>query len=115
MKSTSWYINRWNNHDKEEKEACWGITYIWENADSDQESYNSSSSEEGEIWKLGSGELFSFNNNHSTKKLKQHKESCSNLDDSINANLFCQQSTELLYNILEMSMFVHNVHTSKLL
>ena len=29
--------------------------------------------------------------------------------------LFCQQSTVLLYNILEMSMFVHNVHTSKLL
>ena len=38
--------------------------------DSDQESFNSSSSEEGEVWKLGSGELFNCNNNHITTKLK---------------------------------------------
>ena len=38
-------------------------------SESDQESFNSSSSEEGEIWKLGSYELFNFNNYHSSKKM----------------------------------------------
>ena len=37
---------------------------------SDQESINSSSSEEGEVWKLGSGGRVNFTNNHSSKKLK---------------------------------------------
>ena len=41
-------------------------------SDSDQESSDSSSSEDGEIWKR--------------KKLKQYKESFLNLDDCINAN-----------------------------
>ena len=53
---------------------------------SDQESFNSSSSEEGEIWKLDSVELFRFNNNHSSEKVKEHTESFLNLDDCINAN-----------------------------
>ena len=44
-------------------------------SDSNQESFDSSSSKEGEVWKLGSGELFNFYNNHSGKKLKQQKES----------------------------------------
>ena len=39
-----------------------------------------------EIWKIGSSKLFNDNNNHSRKKLKQHKESILNLDDCINAN-----------------------------
>ena len=55
-------------------------------SNSDQKSMNSNSSEEGEIWKLGSGKLYDFNNNHSSNKLKQHKESFLNLDDYINAN-----------------------------
>ena len=55
-------------------------------SDSGQESSDSSSSEDGEIWKIGSGELFNDSNNHSRKKLKQHKESFLNLDDCINAN-----------------------------
>ena len=38
-------------------------------SDSDQESINSSSSEEGKIWKLGSDDLLNFNNSHSRKKL----------------------------------------------
>ena len=58
----------------------------FEKSNSDQESFNSSSSEEGEIWKLGSGKLFNFNNNHSSKKLKQHKKSFLNLNDYNNAN-----------------------------
>ena len=36
-------------------------------SDSDHESMNSSSSEEGEESKLGSGELYNFDNNHSRK------------------------------------------------
>ena len=55
-------------------------------SDLDQESMNSSSSEEGEVWKLGSGKLFNFNKKHSSKKLKQHVESFLNLDYCINAN-----------------------------
>ena len=55
-------------------------------SDFDQESFNSSSSGEDEIWKLGSGEIFHFKNNQSSKKLKEHKESFLNLDDCINAN-----------------------------
>ena len=54
--------------------------------DSDQELIISSSSEEGEIRKLGSGELFNLNNNNSSKKLKQHTGSFLNLDDYINAD-----------------------------
>ena len=54
-------------------------------SDSDKESINSSSSEEGEIWKLGSGKIFDVNNNHGKKKLKQHTESFLSLDDCINA------------------------------
>ena len=54
-------------------------------SDSDQESMNSSSSKEGEIRKLDSGELYNFKNNQSSKKLKQHIESFLNLDDCINA------------------------------
>ena len=54
-------------------------------SDSDQESSDSSSSEDGEIWKIGSGDLNNFKTNHSRKKLKQHKESFLNLDDCINA------------------------------
>ena len=53
-------------------------------SDSEQESINSSSSIEGEVLKLGSGELYNFNNNHSSKNVKQHKERFSNLDDCIN-------------------------------
>ena len=37
--------------------------------DSDQESINSSSSKEGVIWKLGSGELFNTNTNNISIKL----------------------------------------------
>ena len=55
-------------------------------SDSDQKCIDSSSSEEGEIWKIGSGELYNLNNNHSSKKSKQQKESFLNLDDYINAN-----------------------------
>ena len=55
-------------------------------SDSDQESIISSSSKEGEVWKLGSGEIFNHNNNHGSKKLKQHKETIFYLDDCINAN-----------------------------
>ena len=51
-------------------------------SDSDQESMNSSSTEEGEVWKLG----LCFYNNHSSKKLKQLTESALNLDDCFNAN-----------------------------
>ena len=54
-------------------------------SDSDQESMNSSSSKEGEIRKLDSGELYNFKNNQSSKKLKQHIESFLNLDDCFNA------------------------------
>ena len=53
-------------------------------SDSDQESFNSSSSEEGEISKLGPGELYHLDNYHSSKKSKQHTESFLNLDDCIN-------------------------------
>ena len=61
---------------KREKEAYWGTTCIEKMfvSNSDQESCNSRSSKEGEIWKLGSGELFNVNDNHCSKKLKQHKE-----------------------------------------
>ena len=60
----------------------------WIFSDSDQESINRSSSEEDKVWKLGSGELFNLNNNHSGKKLKQHTESFLNLDDCISANYY---------------------------
>ena len=75
-------------HEKEEKEAYWGTTCIWKNefSDSDQESFNCSSSKQDKISKLGSGELFNFNNYHSSKNLKQHKESFLNLNYCINAN-----------------------------
>ena len=49
---------------------------------------SSSSSKEGEVSKLGLGELFSFNNNHSGKKSKQHTESFLNLDDCIYPNYY---------------------------
>ena len=39
-------------------------------SDSDQESINSSSSEEGKVRKLGSSELYLLNNDHSSKKSK---------------------------------------------
>ena len=55
-------------------------------SDFDQEFINSSSSKEGKIWKLGSGELYNFDDNHSSKKLKQHTKKFLNLDDCINAN-----------------------------
>ena len=51
----------------------------------DQESMNSSSSKEREVWEFGSGELFNLTN-HSSKRLKQLKEGFLNLDDYINAN-----------------------------
>ena len=44
-------------------------------SNSDQESMNNSSSEEGEVCKLSSVELYAFINNHCEKNLKQHKES----------------------------------------
>ena len=53
-------------------------------SDSDQESINSSSSKEGEVWKKA--QLFNFINDYGSKKLKQHKESFLNLDDCINPN-----------------------------
>ena len=58
-------------HEKEQKEVYWGVMWICV-SNSDQESFNSSSSEESEVWKLGSGKLFNFNNNHSSKKVKGH-------------------------------------------
>ena len=54
--------------------------------DSGKESFNSISSEVGEIKKSGSGELFNAITNHSSNKLKQHSENFLNLDDYINAN-----------------------------
>ena len=45
---------------------------------------------------MGSGELYNFSNNHNSKKFKQHTESLSNLDDSINANY----NHELFYSRL---------------
>ena len=53
-------------------------------SDSDQESMNNNSSKEGEVRKLGSGELCNLSNNRSNKKLKQHKESFLNLDANYN-------------------------------
>ena len=41
---------------------------------SDQESISSISSEEGEVWKLGLGGFYNFNNDHSSKIFKQNKE-----------------------------------------
>ena len=40
---------------------------------SNQESKNNSSSEEGEVCKIGSGELYTYNNNHSSKKFNQYR------------------------------------------
>ena len=51
-----------------------------------QESINYSSSKEGEDWKLGLGELYSFNNDHSRKNKTTQKKVFLNLDDFINAN-----------------------------
>ena len=53
---------------------------------SDPDSINNSSSKEGEVWKLGSVEIFNVNTNHISKKLKQHKESLLNLDDCVKAD-----------------------------
>ena len=55
-------------------------------SDFDQESFNSSSVKDGVVSKLGSYELLHFNSNHSSKTLKQHTESFSNLDDCFHAN-----------------------------
>ena len=65
-------------------------------SDPEQESISSSSSEEGEVWKSGFGELYYFCNNHSRKKLKQYTESFLNLDDCINANHTYEFSRSLL-------------------
>ena len=54
-------------------------------SDYDQESFKSSSSEEGKIWILGSGKLFNFNNSH-RRKIKTIQRKFLKLDDCINAN-----------------------------
>ena len=61
----------------EKNEAYWGPMCIQKISvfDSDQEPMNSGSSEEGEVWKLGLGKFYDFNNIYSNKKLKQHTES----------------------------------------
>ena len=53
---------------------------------SDQESISCTSSEEDEVWNLGSGDLYNLNNNQSGKILKQHTESLLNSYEFINAN-----------------------------
>ena len=61
---------------KQEKRKHTGEVWAFKKtsvSDSDQKSKNSSSNKEGKR-KLGSDELFSFNNNHSSKKLKKHTE-----------------------------------------
>ena len=59
----------------------WETTCIQENKF--QNSMNSSSSEEGGVWKLCSGKLYKLNSNQSSNQLKQDAESFSNLDDCI--------------------------------
>ena len=57
-------------------------------SDSDQESMNSSSREEGEVWKSGSYELFDFNNNYRSKKFLITQKKILNLDNCINSNYY---------------------------
>ena len=61
-------------------------------SDSDRESISSSSNES----KIGLGEQFYINNNHSTKKSKQHKERFLNFDDCIHTNFNYEPLRSLL-------------------
>ena len=74
---------------KKRKNQCVEELCAFENMsvlDSDEESLNVSSSEEGEFWKRVSDENFNIHLKHSSKTLKQQSETFFNLADCINAN-----------------------------
>ena len=83
-------------------------------SNSDQESIDSNSSEEGQIWKFGSGELSDLNINHGinhgSKKLKQYTESFLNLDNHINDNY---NHESLRSCLVSHSLYYENKKNSK--